>query len=112
MYGIRDHYWGNATRGTPSRVAEYSPARRLTLGYYCGAIWQVGASAKVLCPQGWTQDIESLNSITDLQFGWYTLCLQAVGGVTFCKNYSDQIDPLPFAVRGVAIAPAPGMPSP
>ncbi|HTK56875.1 MAG TPA: hypothetical protein VL295_08620 [Gemmatimonadales bacterium] len=112
MIGMRGHYWGDATRSTPSVATEYSPARRISLGYYCGAIWQAPASAKLLCPAGWTRDLEALETITEFEAGWYTICLQAMGGVTFCKNYSDQIDPIPFAVRGVAIPPAPGMPAP
>ncbi|HVX88268.1 MAG TPA: hypothetical protein VG940_05020, partial [Gemmatimonadales bacterium] len=61
---------------------------------------------------GWTRDIEALPAIVDVQFGYATLCLRAVGGVTFCKNYSDQADPLPFAYEGTAIPRAPGMPAP
>lgn len=110
MLGVRGHTWGDASRGTPSVAAELSPARRISLGYYCGAVWQSASAPRLLCPQGWTRDIEALTSITEFHFGWYTLCLQAVGGVTLCKNYSDMIDPMPFAIRGVAIRPVPGMP--
>lgn len=112
MNGVRGHSWGDGTRGAPTVVSEYSPARRISLGYYCGAVWQAPSSPRLLCPQGWTRDLEALTSITEFQFGWYTLCVQAVGGVTLCKNYSDQIDPMPFAIRGVAIRPAPGMTTP
>ncbi len=112
MQGIRGHNWGDSARATPNMIVEYSPARAISLGYYCGAVWQSPSAPRLLCPQGWTRDLEALSSITAFEFGWYTLCVQAVGGVTLCKNYSDLIDPAPFAVRGVAIRPAPGMATP
>lgn len=112
MYGMPGHLYSDAGRGTPTRSTQDSPASRLSLGYYCGAIWTSPSSPRLLCPQGWTRDIEALPAIVELQFGYATLCLRAVGGVTFCKNYSDQIDPDPFGVRGVAIRPAPGMAAP
>jgi hypothetical protein len=92
--------------GTPTSSTLDYPVLHISLGYYCGAIWRSPASPRLLCPQSYTTDIEELPGIVELQFGYATLCLRAVGGVTFCKNYSDLSDPLPFAYEGTAI-PAP-----
>ena len=106
MAGMPGHRFSDADRGMPSRSTQDSPALRISLGWTCGAIWRAPTSPRLLCPQGYTRDIEALPSIVEFDFGYATLCLRAAGGVTFCKNYSDAGDPLPFAYEGSAI-PAP-----
>lgn len=106
MEGMPGHLWNDPTRGMPSRSVQDSPVLRISLGYWCGAIWRSPSAPRLLCPQGWTKDIEVLPAIVDLSFGYGSLCLQAAGGVTFCKGYSDVTDPVPFANEGTAV-PAP-----
>ena len=110
MQGIRGHRYDDASRSLPTLSAEDSPALRLSLGYWCGAIWQSPSDPRMLCPGGWTTDLEALPGIIEVEHGWYTLCLRAAGGVTYCKNYSDSVDPEPFALYGVAITAAPSHP--
>ena len=107
MSGMPGHNYTDAARGTPTISYQDSPALRISLGYYCGAVWQSPSSPRLLCPVGYVAtDIENLPSIIEFSFGYATLCLRAAGGVTYCKNYSDQGDPLPFAYEGTGV-PAP-----
>lgn len=108
MAGMPGHGYADATKGSPSRSAQDFPVLRISLGYYCGAVWRSPSSPRLLCPQSWTRDIEALPAIVEVKFGSETLCLRAAGGVTYCKSYSDAAGPRPFDFSGTGInAPLP-----
>lgn len=111
VMGIRDHGFSASSPGTPTRSEEDSPALHVSLGYFCGAIWQSPASPRLLCG-GWENDIEQLPMITSVEFGGTgDLCLGiGIGGI-YCKTYSDLTNGPPFDFHGTGV-PAPKTPAP
>ena len=107
--GMSSPEWRANGPGFPALMPD-APVRAISFGWYCGAVWTVGARPRMLClgeSFPGDQDIETTTEpVAEVAMGWRSICLRTTSGTLYCKTYSDLSHPPYFDYTATAI-PAP-----